>query len=355
MRPLSTTTRTPSMVSDVSAIDVASTILRRPGARRRDGEILGARVHRAIERSDVDVPAADPRLEHFGDAADLALPRQENEDGAGLFVKRRERHARDLVLDAGAWGPPDVAGHDGPGAAFAFDQRRGAEEGANPRAVERRRHDQNPQVFAQAGLRVERERKAEIGLERALVKLVEHDRADALERRIVEDHAGEHALGHDLDPRRARGEALEPDAQADRLADALAQGRRHARGRGARRESARFEEEEALAASPGLVEERERGARRLARAGRGDEDRARARGQRRLKGAERVVDRQGLGEGAHRPVLRRAGRFAASGTRTLSAEASGRGQNRSPGPSSRRHGARSDTILNALNLYQGLR
>ena len=39
-------------------------------------------------------------------------------------------------------------------------------------------------------LRVEREREAEIGVERALVELVEQHRRDALERGIVEDHAG---------------------------------------------------------------------------------------------------------------------------------------------------------------------
>ena len=43
MKPQSMTTRTPSMVSEVSAIEVASTILRRPGARRRDGAVLRAR------------------------------------------------------------------------------------------------------------------------------------------------------------------------------------------------------------------------------------------------------------------------------------------------------------------------
>ena len=136
------------------------------------------------------------------------------------------------------------------------------------------------------------------------MKLVEHDRADALQRRIVEDHAGEHAPGHDLDPRASGDEALEPDAKADRLADALAQGRRHARRRGARREPARLEQEEALAPGPGLVEKRERGARRLAGAGRGDEHRARVRAERGLEGAKRVVDRQGLGEAHHpRPVM----------------------------------------------------
>ena len=55
----------------------------------------------------------------------------------------------------------------------------------------------------QAALRVERQREAEIGVEGALVELVEQHRRDALERRIVEDHAGEHALGDDLDARPA--------------------------------------------------------------------------------------------------------------------------------------------------------
>ena len=39
-------------------------------------------------------------------------------------------------------------------------------------------------------LRVERQRQAEVGVERALVELVEQDPCDAFERRIVEDHAG---------------------------------------------------------------------------------------------------------------------------------------------------------------------
>ena len=207
-----------------------------PSRRRgRDGEILRARVHCAIERRDVDVRPPDPRLKRFGDAADLALARQEDEDRAGLVVERRERHARDLVLDARARISPHVARRDRIGAAFAFDQRRFAKEGANPRAVERRRHHQKAEVLAKAGLRVERQRKAEIGVERALVELVEQNRADAFERRIVEDHPGEHALGDDFDARARGRKALEPHAEANRLADPLAQGRGHPRGRGARR------------------------------------------------------------------------------------------------------------------------
>ncbi len=46
-----------------------------------------------------------------------------------------------------------------------------------------------PQVLAQARLRVERQREAKVGVERALVELVEQHRGDAVERGIVEDHA----------------------------------------------------------------------------------------------------------------------------------------------------------------------
>ena len=93
----------------------------------------------------------------------------------------------------------EIARLDRKGAALAFDHRRVAEQLADPRAVERRRHDQEAQILAQALLRVERQREAEIGIERALVELVEQHRGDAVERGIVEDHAREHALGDDLD------------------------------------------------------------------------------------------------------------------------------------------------------------
>ena len=53
----------------------------------------------------------------------------------------------------------------------------------DPRAVEGRGHDEEAQILAQAALRVERQREAEIGIEGALVELVEEHRRDAVERR----------------------------------------------------------------------------------------------------------------------------------------------------------------------------
>ena len=83
----------------------------------------------------------------------------------------------------------EIARLDRKGAALAVDHRRVAEQLRHPRAVERRRHHQNAQILAQTRLRVARQRQAEIGIERALVKFVEQHRGDAVERRIVEDHA----------------------------------------------------------------------------------------------------------------------------------------------------------------------
>ena len=170
----------------------------------------------------MSTPGPDPRAQNFGDAADFAQSRQEDQDRALFARDRFERHARDLVLDTGAWVSTDIARQNRISAARAFDERRIAEERAHPRAVERRRHDQKPQVLAQALLGVKREREAEIGVERALMELVEQHRRDPLERGIIENLPREHALGDDLDACALRDKALQAHAQADRLADFFA-------------------------------------------------------------------------------------------------------------------------------------
>ena len=103
-----------------------------------------------------------------------------------------------------------------------------------------------PQVVAQALLRVEREGEAEIGVERALVELVEQHRRRPLERRIVENLPCEHALGDDLDAWRFETRLCSAHAQADRLADFFAERRGHAGSGGACGEPARLEQEQRL-------------------------------------------------------------------------------------------------------------
>ena len=103
--PQSITTRTPSMVSEVSAIEVASTTLRRPGRRRlrpRDPARRGRARRRAARGRPPDRRSAlaQQRL----DAADLALPGQEDEDRAALGAQRPRDRVRDLGPRCGGSG-----------------------------------------------------------------------------------------------------------------------------------------------------------------------------------------------------------------------------------------------------------
>ena len=167
-------------------------------------------------------------------------------------------------------------------AALAFDHRRVAHQRRETGAVERRRHGEQAEVGPQRALRVERQRQAEIAVEAALVDLVEQHGGDAGQLGIGLDALQEDALGEDEDPGARRAPAVEPRGIADRLADRLAGQLRHPLGRGARREPARRQQQD-LAAAPGLAEQGGRDRRGLARAGRRDQDRARAVAQRGLR------------------------------------------------------------------------
>ena len=100
------------------------------------------------------------------------------------------------------------------------------------------------------------------------MELVEDHRSNAVERGVVEDHAGEHALGDNLDPGLRRDLLLQADAVADGLADLLAERLGHAAGGGAGGEPARLQHQDAAILPPGRVEQRQGHTRRLAGAGR---------------------------------------------------------------------------------------
>ena len=115
--------------------------------------------------------------------------RQEHQQRAWLGAQRARDGVGDLPLDALARVAAEIARLDREAAALALDHRRVAEQRRHPRAVERRRHHQHLQILAQALLHVARQRKPEIGIERAFVEFVEQHGGDAVERRIVEHHA----------------------------------------------------------------------------------------------------------------------------------------------------------------------
>ena len=59
----------------------------------------------------------------------------------------------------------------------------GVHQPGQPRAVGGRRHRQQPQFRPQHALQVEAQRQRQVGLQRALVHLVEDHRGDAIQRR----------------------------------------------------------------------------------------------------------------------------------------------------------------------------
>src|SRR4051812_9228751 len=109
-----------------------------------------------------------------------------------------------------------------------------------------------------------------------LVELVEHDRIDTLETRIVLNHAAEDAFGDDLDAGTRAHAGFEANAITDRLTDLFAKLRRHERGGGSRRDTTRLEHDDATAPHPCRVEQGERDLGRLACARRRFKDEARA-------------------------------------------------------------------------------
>ena len=113
---------------------------------------------------------------------------QSQQDGVG-----------DALFDPPIGMPRQIPGLDREGAALGLDDRRTVEQAGDPGAVEGRRHHEDPEVRPQRPGDVERQGESEIRIERALVELVENHGRDAREFRVVEHHAGEHALGHDLD------------------------------------------------------------------------------------------------------------------------------------------------------------
>ncbi len=209
---------------------------------------------------------------------DLALARQEHQHVARMRRQRvfdRAPRLRFQRLLAPWREMRDL--HRKP-AALAGQARR-AEERGQALAVEGGRHHHDAQVLTQPGLHVQRQCQAEVGRQVALVELVEQQRADAVQQRVVLQHAGEDAFGDDLDAGTRGDPVLEADAVADGLADRLAELPRHELGGTARGDATRFQHHDPAAMQPRRVEQRQRHLGGLAGAGRGFEYQPRVRGQ----------------------------------------------------------------------------
>ncbi len=268
------------------------------GRRRLQRLVLLRLVERAIEGRDIHRRVAQTLGQQAGDAVDLPLPRQEDEQRTGLGRQRRldgPNHGDLQPLDRVA---AEIAGVDRKHPSLGGDHRRPVQQAAHRLDVEGGRHHQQPQVVAQRRLGLTRQREAKVGVETALVELVEQHRRDPLERRVVQNHAREDALGDHLDARRRPDPALQAGAVADPAAGGLAQRRRHAFGRRPRRQPPRLQQQDAAVAAPRGVQQGQRHDRGLAGSGRGRQHRRIARREGGRQRLEDVMDRQ-----AHRPHL----------------------------------------------------
>src|SRR6185295_5795451 len=108
-----------------------------------------------------------------------------------------------------------------------------------------------------------------------------------------------YAFGDDFDAGVARNARVEPHAIAHRLPDTFTQRLRHALCHRSRGEPPRLQHDQALAAYPRFVEQREGNHGTLARAGRRLQDHAPVSRQRRAQIGEHVIDWKSV-SGAHR-------------------------------------------------------
>ncbi len=227
------------------------------GLKRR---VLLGRRQLAVERQNVDVRAELRLAESRLHAADLGRAGQEHEQIAGRLRERAQHDARDdrvrrLLAGrarAGQRGQAlaDVADLDRMHARGVLDDWSAAEQPRDRGAVEGGRHREDAQRRRDVPLRIESERETDVGVEAALVELVEDHGRDAAERGVALQHPREHAFGHDLEPCLCAHARLEPHPVADGGAGPLAERRRHPRGDRARRETAWLEQHDLLRRAP---------------------------------------------------------------------------------------------------------
>ena len=198
------------MVRLVSAIEVASTTLRRPGGAGAIARSWSRAVQRAVERRDVDRRRAQPLRQQPRDAADLALR------PAGRPARRPSRRQAPAstarAIASSRRSTPDRGRDSG-----SRPERRGPAlsiTGASPSrpATGRRRAWPTSRRMRRSSRSTRLARRGpRPGPGRhpgSLVEFVEQHGGDAVQAGIIEDHAGEDALGDHLDPRPGRNARL---------------------------------------------------------------------------------------------------------------------------------------------------
>jgi hypothetical protein len=172
-----------------------------------------------VQLDDLESPVDATCRQRLGAARDLADPRQEDEDVAGSAPEQVDRRVRDGALERLAAPQCDLLDVDRKGATRRGEDRRAAEKPRDRLGLERRRHHDDPEVGPRVAPDPFDQREREIGVEAALVELVEEDQADIFEERVVLEHAHQDPLRDDEQPGARAGSPLEADLVADLVAE----------------------------------------------------------------------------------------------------------------------------------------
>ena len=174
----------------------------------QERRVLALRRQVAVELDDVEVAPARERPRARPPCGG-SPPRRAGRPARRPPCARAPRRRRARCAPAAARPPRARASASRPGAA----DPRCATTGASPRKAasglgrERRRHHDELQLRPRLALQLAHHGQRQVGVEAALVELVEDDHADALEERVGLQHAHEQPLGDDQDPRRSRPRA----------------------------------------------------------------------------------------------------------------------------------------------------
>ena len=224
------------------------------------GGVLGGSREVAVERQHDEALRRQDGLQRRGHAADFAGTGQEREGVARVRLERLHDAVGHLARERGRARARRRRGVDGlhvEHAAGCAHEARVVEHAPQRVGVERGRHHEQAQVRPQVPLALERQREPEVALQVALVELVEHHAGHALERGVALQHAGQDALGHDLEAGCRADAGLEPGPVTDARAGPLADERRHAFRDGPCSDAARLEHHDAAIATPAGFEQRE--------------------------------------------------------------------------------------------------
>ena len=233
--------------------------------------------------------AVRKRPQSLGSTLDFGNAGQKSEDTTVLVAESSPDRRRHGILDPQFGRSAEIAKLQRMGAAFALDHRRIVHQFGITGAVEGRGHRHQSQIRPQRGLCVESKRQAEVAVEAPLMYLIEQHGGDAGEFRIGLDAVDEDAFGENGHARGCGALRVHARSIAERAPDRFAGQLGHALGRSARSNAAGGQQQHFVGA-PGLIEQRRRDRRRLARPRRRHHDRIAAIAQRGEQVREHGVD-----------------------------------------------------------------